>query len=37
LRPGHYRVRVDFGRVKRLSSVDVEPGLLATLHVHNPG
>jgi hypothetical protein len=34
---GHYRVLADFGRIKHLGSVDVEPGELATLHLHGPG
>lgn len=33
---GHYHVIADFGRVKRLGSVDVEKGELATLHLHGP-
>lgn len=36
LPPGHYRVVADFGRVKRMGSVDVEAGQLATLYLHGP-
>ena len=31
---GHYHVLADFGRVKRMGAVDVQPGELATLHLH---
>lgn len=33
---GHYHVLADFGRIKRMGSVDVEKGQLATLFLHGP-
>ena len=37
LPPGHYHVLAEFGRVKRMGAVDVQPGEVATLHLHGPG
>jgi hypothetical protein len=34
---GNYHVLADFGRIKRMGSVDVEKGELATLYRHAPG
>lgn len=31
---GHYHVIADFGRIKRMGSVDVEKGELATVYLH---
>lgn len=33
---GHCPVLADFGRVERLAAADLQPGAVATLHLHRP-